>query len=713
MNKFEGGGHRAVPIISMRMGGSGKTTLARKIYNHNTIKQHFQCQIWISISQEWSVDHILIEILRQATGQKKKSDEIGSIEELVEEVRTYLEQKFSLIVLDDVWEKEALKYLLPAFPFRNKGSKIIITTRISEIVQISGLSYSFYEPRRLNNVESWDLLTKIVLNQWQVINNYQLIGDFERLGKEMLKKCSGLPLAIIALSGILCSKDSIEEWETISKNVSTKVMEGSGTQDYGTVKDVLALSYNELPYNLKPCFLYLALFPEDFLIPVGKLIRMWISEGFITEEQRCGEETLEDVARQFLDELIQRNIVQVASRNYEGKVKRVQIHDLIRELCIKKAKKRDFLEIYSLQSSTAQAQVEDGTIMQSRRVGIYSSLSNTSIPSQAQNPHLRSLFVFQLRRHDGSLNLASVHENFRLLKVLNIVRPWPCSDKLAFPIEIGNLIHLRYLGIQGPLSIILPKSIVNLKNLFTLDCRDCKFIEVVPKVWWKLYRLRHLLLRSTEVPPETLEFHTLRSLQTLWGVRGGDWMLKQMSTLSPTVKKLGINTILTTEQLEAVFQCPSFKLGHLHTFSLKWRTDVKLRNIELSFLCHGLRKLKLSGPIGEEESSPANLFPPKLQEVTLAFSKLKSNETMTTLGKLPNLRYLYLNDYSYISKEWTCSAGEFPQLEHLEIQGLQDLEEWRVEERAMPNLSFLSVYDCPRLTRLPKLGNNVVVHWEP
>ncbi|GMH18297.1 hypothetical protein Nepgr_020138, partial [Nepenthes gracilis] len=338
--------------------------------------------------------------------------------------------------------------------------------------------------------------------------------------------------------------------------------------------------------------------------------------------------------------------------------------------------------------------------------------SNTSILSQAQNSDLRSLFVFQLESHYGSVNLACVHKNFRFLKVLDISSPSHSMSGLVLPTELGNLIHLTYLGINGLLPITLPESIANLRNLLTLDCKNCKLVIEVPNIFLQLRRLRHLLSGYMEAPIDKLKFHTLNSLQTLWGIRGGDWMLKEMSKLSPTIKRLGINDISSNEQLEAVFQCPSFKSGHLHAFGLQWRICVKLQNIELSFLCHGLRKMKLCGPIGEEEYSPPNLSLPNLEKVMFLGSMLKSNETLATLGKLPNLRYLCLDINSYMGTEWTCSVGEFSQLKHLEILGLSNLEEWTVEEGAMPRLRFLRVSHCPRLTRLPKLGNNVVVYRE-
>ncbi|GMH28173.1 hypothetical protein Nepgr_030016 [Nepenthes gracilis] len=688
------------------MGGSGKTTLARKLYNHKTIKQHFNCQAWVSISQEWNPQHILVEILRQAAGITQKTDEMVSIEGLVDKLRDYLKHKLYLIVLDDVWKKDALEDMLPAFPFENRGSKIIITTRIHEVVEFPDLPHFFHEPRHLTKDESWELFSKIALNHRECIDDYQQIGDFEKLGKEMLKKCEGLPLAIIALGGLLGAKGTTEEWEKVSKVVSSKVMGGRGTHTYGTVKDMLALSYHDLPYDLKPCFLYVALFPEDCEIPISMLTNMWIAEGFIMSQ----EETLEEAARQCLDELIQRCVVQVATSNYAGKVKTIRIHDLMRDLCIKKAKEQNFLEVFHRSSAPLELD-EDATRSQSRRCIIH-SYSSISVQIGTQNSHLRSLFIFGVAKVTfycyelrATLSWEQVYKNFRLLRVLNISSSKTFDGTL--PAEIGNLIHLRYLGIRGTNIIELPESIENLRNLLTLDYKSVVYFgryEVrVPNVLWKLERLRHVFLPYDMICTTGLKLSTLKSLQTLCVVWGKNWMLNEMFTLSSSVKRLRIQGISSKEQLMAVFQCQSVTLDQLYSLHINWIScdeNVKLQNLELLCHCNHLRKLKLYGRIGEE-SLPIQ-FPSKLKKKRLVYTHLTLPETMKNLGRLANLKYISLSTESYVGIEWTCRAGEFPQLEQLIIERLRNLEEWWVERGAMPHLTSLRIQQCKKLKKLPE-----------
>ena len=122
------------------------------------------------------------------------------------------------------------------------------------------------------------MFSKIVLSD----SSHYSKDSFENLAKKMLRKCDGLPLAMVALSGILRTKGSITQWRKVNESVRPRVMEGAATNKYVTVGDLLALSYDDLHYYLKPCFLYLAVFPEDCQIPTGMLTRMWLVEGLVT-----------------------------------------------------------------------------------------------------------------------------------------------------------------------------------------------------------------------------------------------------------------------------------------------------------------------------------------------------------------------------------------------------------------------------------------------
>ncbi|CDP07960.1 unnamed protein product [Coffea canephora] len=125
----------------------------------------------------------------------------------------------------------------------------------------------------------------------------------EKLGKKILKNCGGLPLAVVVLGGILKTKKSLREWNAVHENIKSYLDRGEKFRKEGEVSKVLAYSYYDLPWQLKPCFLYLGKFREDSDIGVESLYQMWIGEGMIFDNDRTRQEPMMDVAERYLEEL--------------------------------------------------------------------------------------------------------------------------------------------------------------------------------------------------------------------------------------------------------------------------------------------------------------------------------------------------------------------------------------------------------------------------
>ncbi|CBI37933.3 unnamed protein product, partial [Vitis vinifera] len=163
------------------------------------------------------------------------------------------------------------------------------------------------------------------------------LAKLKVFGEKMVKKCAGLPLAIVVLGGLLSSKKQLPTvWEQVLNKLQVPFSEGNG------VDAILSLSFIDLPHNLKSCFLYLGLFPEDWVIPKRELLLLWITEGFIPQQD---EQRMEDTAEDYLNELINRNLIQVVAVSINERSKKCRVHDLVRDLCIKKAKKQKLFEI--------------------------------------------------------------------------------------------------------------------------------------------------------------------------------------------------------------------------------------------------------------------------------------------------------------------------------------------------------------------------------
>ncbi|XP_074276954.1 disease resistance protein RPP8-like [Silene latifolia] len=292
---------------------------------------------------------------------------------------------------------------------------------------------------------------------------------------------------------------------------------------------------------------------------------------------------------------------------------------------------------------------------------------------------------------------------YKLLRVLDILGI--TSPDGTLPKEIGNLIHLTYLRIRSTNIRKLPKSIGKLKNLLTLDYWDV-FAETevqVPNVLWKLEKLRHLYLPNEMGGSiEALKLHTLKDLISLWGVGGGDWTRKEMGRLSSTLSKLYVHRISSKDQLKAVLDCPSMtENGCMYALALEWY-GFKMKLDALSSK-QGLRKLRL---IGQAPDTSYNhdqlLFPSNLAKLELYYTKLERPETLSQLGKLVSLKVLKLSKDAYIGTKWCCRKEEFPALEELKLTSLPQLEDWDIEDGAMPCLKKLSIVSCIKLKRMPE-----------
>ncbi|KAK9287387.1 hypothetical protein L1049_015805 [Liquidambar formosana] len=313
------------------MGGLGKTTLAKKIFHHKDIRRQFHGFAWAYISQQCQRRDVWEGILFELTTPSRKEIKELRDEEVARKLYQVLQEKKCLVILDDIWRSDTWDSLSPAFPTAEVGSKMLFTTRNKEV--------ALYAHKKAS--------------QGNHDPDFKISEEMKKFVREMVGKCAGLPLAIIVLGGVLTTKHTLNDWKMVHENIGLH-LRGKGHEHHRLEVDkVLTLSYNELPYQLKPCFLHLSQFPEDFEIPTKKLIRMWIAEG-MASPMREGEETLEDVADRYLGELLDRCMIQVGARGSTGRVKTCRLHDLMRDLCLSKADEENFVKIIHLEDRNKQ-----------------------------------------------------------------------------------------------------------------------------------------------------------------------------------------------------------------------------------------------------------------------------------------------------------------------------------------------------------------------
>lgn len=680
-------GRRVISVTGM--GGMGKTTLVKKVYDDPEVIKHFKACAWVTVSQSCEIEELLRDLAQKLFSEIRRpvpeglesmhSDKLKMI------IKDLLQRRRYLVVFDDVWhmhEWEAVKYALPN---NNCGSRIMITTRRSDLAITSSIESKgkMYNLQPLKEDEGWELFCR------KTFQGHSCPSYLIDICEYILRKCEGLPLAIVAISGVLATKDKrrIDEWDMICRTLGAEI-QVNGKLD--NLKTVLCLSFNDLPYYLKYCFLYLSIFPEDYLIQRMRLIRLWIAEGFI--EAKEGK-TIEDVAEDYLKELLNRNLIQVAETTPDGRVKTLRVHDLLREIIIMKSKDQKFAAIVKEQNVAWPEKI--------RRLSLHSVLPNGQ--QQRSVSQLRSLLMFGVT---GALSLGKLFPGgFKLLSVLD----FQDTPLKKFPVAVVDLYHLRYLSLRNTQVRMIPGRILGkLQNLETLDLKNT-FVTELPADILKLKKLRHLLVYQFKVkgyaqfyskcgfkcPPEIGNLQSLQRLCFVEANEGCGMIIRQLRELTQ-LRRLGITKL--REEDGKAFCLSIERLTNLHALSVTSEGENKL--IDLTLLSSPppfLQRLYLSGRLQELPSWIPSLH--SLARLFLKWSCLK-HDPLIYLQDLPNLAHLeLLQVYDGDTLHFRC--GKFQKLKVLGLDKFDGLNQVIVGKGAMPYLETLSIGRCESLKKVP------------
>ncbi|KAK1310366.1 Disease resistance protein RPM1 [Acorus calamus] len=659
-------------IIAVQgMGGIGKTTLVAQVYNHQEVMKNFNFRAWVTVSQTYTIDNVLESILHQFFQEEHVEPNAQMIDrvEWIQKIHDHMQQQRCVIFFDDIWSIDGWDDIRDIFPISMCRSKIVYTTRDYDVASKLASEDFVFKLQPLKEDKAWALFCK------RAFHGSCCPGELEDLARELVKRCEGLPLAIIVLGGLMCSKTSITYWRMVLSGFESFL---GGDQ---RIKDILKLSLEVLPYQLKNCFLYCSAFPEDFLFRKNKIIRLWVAEGFVEGKKGM---TMEEVAEGYFDNLISRSLLHVAVIRYifeetEG----FKMHDLVREMAVTISQEENFCMMYN----GGELQPKNRT----RRLSLH-KIEDNMLKSKNKMSRLRTLMMFG---HPTSFPRKTLNNvAFSACRSMRVLDLEGVRSLNGLPNAVGNLFNLRFLSLRNTNVRKLPESIAKLNNLQTLDLTYSK-VHKLPNGIRKLTKLRHMMLpywnSSIQMPGSIGD---LKDMQTLIGIRANSQVIQEVGDLTQ-LRSLGIGDVKTSDGAKLSDSLAKLKC----LVSLSMESDESSGRLQLETLnppqC--LAELKFDGRLNALPLWFGYLA--NLTRLVLRGCKLRE-DPIPSLQSLPKLAYLWLGS-AFDGRQMRVQGRGFPSLIQLQLIGLNELNEIIIEEGAMKRLELLELRYCTELKKLP------------
>lgn len=685
-------------IVTTIIGGSGmgKTTLARKIHDDHRTRNAFSVVVWVSVFNDFNDIALLSAIVKAAGGNPRGTENRMQLEAMLAAI---LGGKRLLLVLDDVRSHQIYENSLEVhWHVCGHGSRMLITTRDESVAAKVKATY-IHQVKELTFRDCWSLLCRNACLDENFHGN-----TLRNIGIMIIQKCNKLPMAVKIIGAVLRTKEQTREaWQRVyeSEGWSFKDL----PDDVHGLTGAIYLGYHDLPSHLKQCFLYLSLFPEGSVIRQQFVSQLWISEGFIEEQDNCN---LEKTTEEYYRELVSRNLLQPEIGNHD--VTRCTMHDQIRSFLQFLAKDKIF--------SGEMKPSSNGTSSEGLRHMWIRSKETTS--TQEEIGTVTSLKTVILYKNPlGNRGLDKLFKGLKYLQVLDLGG----TEITYIPRTLEFLLHLRLLNLSLTRITELPESIEYLRNLQFLGLRYCNWLHTLPKGIGKLQSLRNLNLRGTSLHQVLPSLVNLKQLSTLHGFivnrtpmpkdDPSGWPLEDLKSLN-SLRSLQILKIERISDRSRAQEAMLVTKYHLKELELCCSTDDRqaevkeedARTIKDIFDCLSppecLRSLKIVSYYGKLCPS---WLPDLINLQQLVLTDCKFCEHLPNLGQLTQLKFLAITGCSKlltIKQEPTGAHHAFPKLEQLHLKDMPNLESWiGFVTGDMPSLVKFCLESCPKLRHLP------------
>ncbi|CAB4267249.1 unnamed protein product [Prunus armeniaca] len=701
-----------IPIVGM--GGLGKTAFAQLVYNDDEIiKTQFDTRIWVCVSDPFEEIKIA-RAIAQALNKDDNRINSTSLQPLLECINEYISGKRFFLALDDVWNPTIDNWgtLMGALQNSAIGSRILVTTRKETVAAVMGATADHVI--HLNILSDQDCLQ--LFNKIAFLNR-ERDDQLEEIGRKIVKKCNGLPLAAKTLASLMRYKKTRKEWVDVLDN---KIWELEEVEQQ--VFRSLFLSYYELSPAVRQCLLFCAVFPKDYEFDINELIECWMSQEYLSMKGDKEKERM--IGQQYFDNLVTRSFFQdFVKGRMDDDIIGCKMHDIVHDFVQFLTKNECFI-MEVVESGKEKNMVVDNKV---RHLNIMSTY-NDSFPVSIYNncKGLRTLVISTWKLPPLPSDSFSKLKSIRTLKLNE-------NSIKEVPESIGGLVHLRYLDLSGNHELKeLPDSVGNLFNLETLRLIYCYGLREVPVSIRKLVNLKHLYISGCErlkLPKEIGRLRNLQILDYLCVQDGGEddegiLKLGDLGNLEQLQGSLYIGNLKSAKDGSEAKNAELVNKKNLLHLGLDFGHDYREREADLKDeeILNGFQVHTNLESLAIIAYHSTNLCPSWMMSChnlrRLEFYDVPFCGVLAPLGKLPSLEYLEIREMESVKKvgvEFLGITGEtpqtlinsFPKLKQLQFIDMVQWEEWEgVEEEdskitIMPSLLKLEIIDCIKLKALP------------